>query len=228
VNTAIVIFAKAPLPGFAKTRLAPALGEVGAAALAQRMLEHTVQQAAQAGLGAVEICTTPSTPTRNETHNTQPSIHPSIHPIIEQAAQQHGASLTLQGEGDLGQRMHRALERVLAQNSQALLIGTDAPALDAPLLRRAAAALATHEVVFVPALDGGYALVGLRRADPRWFLGLTWSTPRVMQHSRERLQAAGVSWAELPPVADIDEPSDLVHLPTGWLQALDFANDKSY
>jgi glycosyltransferase A (GT-A) superfamily protein (DUF2064 family) len=65
----------------------------------------------------------------------------------------------------------------LALHSRALLMGTDAPALDAAVLRQAAAALIDHDVVFVPALDGGYALVGQRRADPRWFHGMTWSHP---------------------------------------------------
>jgi len=38
-----------------------------------------------------------------------------------------------------------------------------------------------------------------------------------MADTRERLRAAGLRWAELPPVADIDDPADLVHLPAGWL-----------
>jgi len=125
--------------------------------------------------------------------------------------------LAAQGPGDLGQRMHRAFARHLWRPGRALLIGTDAPALDAAMLRAAAQALQDHDLVFVPALDGGYALVGQRRADPRWFSGMTWSHPRVMADTRERLRAAGVRWAELPPVADIDEPADLARLPPGWL-----------
>jgi glycosyltransferase A (GT-A) superfamily protein (DUF2064 family) len=74
--------------------------------------------------------------------------------------------------------------------------------------------------VFVPALDGGYALVGLRRADPRWFHGMAWSHPGVMADTRARLRAAGMRWHELPPVADIDEPADLAQLPAGWAGGL--------
>jgi rSAM/selenodomain-associated transferase 1 len=199
----VIVFAKAPLPGLAKTRLAPALGADGAAALAARMLVHTVGQAVAAGLGPVEICAAPD----------------AGHPLFERLARDHGVRLTVQGSGDLGERMHRAFERVLASGLPALLIGTDAPALDATVLRQAAAALHDGDAVFVPALDGGYVAVGLHRADLRWFSGIAWSTPRVMQHTRERLAAAGQRWAELPPLADIDEPADLVHVPPAWLPA---------
>ena len=207
MSTTIIVFAKAPVPGLAKTRLSPALGETGAAALAERMLRHALAQAAAADVGPVELCAAPD----------------AAHPALQAAAAEHGASLTEQGTGDLGLRMHRAFARSLMRHGRALLIGTDAPALDAAVLRRAATALQTHDAVFVPALDGGYALVGQRRVDPRWFSGMSWSHERVMEDTRERLRAAGMQWAELPPVADIDEPADLVHLPPGWLDDLGLA-----
>lgn len=199
--TAVIVFAKAPEPGHAKTRLMPALGPAGAAALATRMLEHAVAQAAMAGVGPVELCGAPD----------------ASHTAFTRVAARHEVVLTTQGAGDLGARMHRAFTRALSQHARALLIGTDAPALDARLLQRAAAELAQHDAVFVPALDGGYALVGLRRADARWFTDMAWSTACVMDETRARLRAAGLPWAELPAVADIDEPADLVHLPAGWL-----------
>jgi rSAM/selenodomain-associated transferase 1 len=203
LSTAVIVFAKAPVAGLAKTRLAPALGADGAAALAGRMLHHTLAQATGAALGPVELCAAPD----------------ATHPTLRAAAAGHGASLTEQGSGDLGLRMHRAFARSLVRHGRALLIGTDAPTLDAAMLRSAAQALEHHDVVVVPALDGGYALIGQRRADQRWFSDMTWSHPRVMEETRERLRAAGARWAELAPVADIDEPADLVHLPSGWLDA---------
>ena len=208
MSTAIIVFAKAPVPGLAKTRLAPALGEVGAAALAERMLRHALAQAVAADVGPVELCAAPD----------------ASHPALQAAAAEHGVRLTEQGTGDLGLRMHRAFARSLMHHGGVLLIGTDAPSLDAGALRQAASALQDHDAVFVPALDGGYALVGQRRADPRWFTDMRWSHDRVMQDTRERLRAAGVRWAELPAVADIDEPADLVHLPPGWLDGLDLAS----
>lgn len=200
MTTPVIVFAKAPVPGTVKTRLVPALGAEGAAALAQCMLRHTLDQAVSAGLGTVELCAAPD----------------ATHPALVDAAAAFGVALAVQGDGDLGARMHRAFERHLAMHDGALLIGTDAPALDAQVLREAARALATHDAVFVPALDGGYALVGLRRADARCFHGMQWSHAQVMADTRQRLRAAGLRWAELPALADVDEPADLVHLPPAW------------
>jgi hypothetical protein len=201
VTTAIIVFAKAPVAGFAKTRLAPALGAAGAAALAERMLRHALAQAVAADVGPVELCAAPD----------------ASHPALRAAAAACGASLAGQGTGDLGMRMHHAFARHLMQHARALLIGSDAPALEAAVLRQAAGALLDHDAVFVPALDGGYILVGLRRADPRWFAGMTWSHPHVMEDTRARLRTASVRWKELAPVADVDEPADLAHLPPGWV-----------
>jgi rSAM/selenodomain-associated transferase 1 len=208
MSTAVIVFAKAPVPGLAKTRLAPALGAAGAAALAERMLHHALAQAVAVDVGPVELCAAPD----------------ASYPALRAAAAAVGAGLTEQGTGDLGLRMHRALARSLMRHGRALLIGTDAPALSALVLRQASSALLDHDAVFVPALDGGYALVGQRRADPRWFSDMAWSHERVMQETRERLRAARVRWSELPAVADIDEPGDLMHLPPGWLDNLDIAS----
>jgi glycosyltransferase A (GT-A) superfamily protein (DUF2064 family) len=125
-----------------------------------------------------------------------------------------------QGEGDLGARMARAAAARLADHAQVLITGTDCPALDAAVLRAAATVLATHDVVLVPALDGGYVMVGLRAGRDglltAMFDGLPWSTPALLDATRERLAAGGWRHAELPPLADIDEPADLQHLPPGW------------
>jgi uncharacterized protein len=203
-GTALVVFAKAPVPGLAKTRLIPALGADGAAALALRLLQHTLAEGAAAGFAELELCGAPDTG----------------HPLLATAAARHGARLAAQGEGDLGQRMQRALSRQLARHARVLLIGTDAPALDAAVLQQAAAALLTHDAVFVPALDGGYALVGLARlgvAPPRLFEGIAWSTAAVMAQTRQRLAELALQTALLPPLPDIDEPADLRHLPPQWL-----------
>lgn len=196
----VVVFAKAPVAGYAKTRLIPALGAQGAADLALRMLNHAVREALDARLGEVELCCAPDA--------SQPAFA---------ALAQERMTFAEQGEGDLGQRMARAIERGLQQQPKVLLIGTDAPALGLAHLRAAAAALETHDAVFVPALDGGYVLVGLRKPAPRLFEAMVWSTPCVMQRTRERLAELGLRHAELAPLPDVDEAADLVHLPLGWL-----------
>jgi rSAM/selenodomain-associated transferase 1 len=200
----IAVLAKAPRPGYAKTRLIPALGAAGAAALAERMLAHAVAQAVAAGLGPVAVWAAPD----------------PAHPAFARLARRHGLALRPQGEGDLGARMAQVFESTWqADPGPLLLIGTDAPALDAAMLRDAAAALRQHDAVFVPAFDGGYALIGLRRWAPELrglFDGLAWSTEHVMAETRQRLAAAGLHHAELPAVPDIDEAADLLHLPAAW------------
>jgi rSAM/selenodomain-associated transferase 1 len=199
----VIVMAKAPRAGLAKTRLAPALGADGAARLAHRLLDHALAQALAAGVGPVELCAAPCA--------TDPAFD---------AFRDRPLQWTDQGEGDLGARMARALARALADGPRALLIGTDAPAIDAATLRAAAAALSAHDAVFVPALDGGYALMGVARPAAELFDGIAWSTPQVMAATRERLRVHGWTHAELAPVADIDEPADLVHLPAGWAREL--------
>ena len=215
-RTTVIVLAKAPLPGLAKTRLIPALGAAGAAARAERLLDDAVDRALAARLGPVLLCGTPDVQ----------------HPAFIRHAARPGVALALQVGADLGERMHHALAGVLGLASpktvpntlpaalpaphQALLIGTDSPALSACLLRQAAAALATTDVVLVPALDGGYALIGLHQPAPSLFTGMLWSTPQVLASTRQRLAAAGLRHVELPAVQDIDEPADLAHLPAGW------------
>jgi hypothetical protein len=203
----IIVFAKAPVAGFAKTRLIPALGAEAAAQLATRMLHETVQQAVAAvgamSADAVELCCAPDI----------------THPAFSTLQQQYGIELSAQGEGDLGQRMWRALQRALQQYQRVVLIGTDAPALHAPFLQQAATVLQTHQAVFAPAFDGGYVLVGLSQALPTLFQDIAWSTTAVMQQTRARLQVAGASYSELPTLHDIDEAEDLAHVPAAWLVA---------
>lgn len=203
----IVILAKAPVPGDVKTRLIPALGAERAAGLAARMLRHALAEARAASLGTVELCAAPS-----------PGA-PALRPVLAALPAPGLASLELsaQGPGGLGERMARAFDRGLSCDPKVLLIGTDCPALRAETLRAAAAALDSHDAVFVPALDGGYALVGLRRFLPALFEGIPWSTEGVMAETRRRLQAHGLPWHELPALPDIDEPADLCHVPADWL-----------
>lgn len=207
----VIVLAKAPLPGLAKTRLIPELGAQGAAELAHRLLDHAVRQALASQAAEVQLCLTPDGPP-----------HPALQPILQAA----GPSLLVgeQGPGDLGDRMRRALRLGLERQPRVLLMGTDAPDLDAEWIRLAANALDEHDAVFVPAFDGGYALIGLRQMPPQLmetaldtlFSEMPWSTPSVMYQTRRRLQSIGLRWFETQPVNDIDEPDDLVHLPAQW------------
>lgn len=204
-STRLIVMAKAPQAGLSKTRLAPALGPQGAASLAERFLRETVAMASRSGVGPVEVCAAPDLE----------------HPVWARLQREHGCALSVQGTGDLGARMSRAMQHALGTHAAVLLVGTDAPSLDGDVLRAAARALADADAVFVPTFDGGYALVGLRRMEPRLFEGIAWSTSGVMEATRRAAQAAGLRHAELPAIHDVDEPADLVHVPPGWLDAPD-------
>jgi len=193
MNTRIIIIAKEPKSGLAKTRLIPALGPEGAAALARRLLHHAVKQALQADLGPVELCVTPD---KNA-------------PCWQPWADDRRIRLTGQVSGDLGQRMAAAAARGLAQGTPVLLIGTDCPRLDATQLQAMADSLQQRDACLCPVRDGGYALLGLRRFAPELFREIPWSTDRVAALTRQRLQQLGWHWHESPPLWDLDQPDDL-------------------
>lgn len=199
----LVIFAKAPLPGQAKTRLIPALGPKGAAHLAARMLRYTVRVALASSVAPVELCATPAPDHPAWQHALPAELRPQI-------------AWSDQGPGDLGARLLRATARTHAQGEVPILLGTDCPALDVAILRRAVQELAGHDALMIPSTDGGYVLLGLQRFHPALFCHISWSTPAVAMQTRERIAALGWRLAELPTLPDIDEPDDLRFLPSHW------------
>ncbi len=194
----ILIFAKAPVPGRVKTRLIPALGAEGAAALASHLLFHALAQALEADLGPVELCASPA------------PDHPDWRPWLP-ALRQWGPRLgwSDQGEGDLGARMARPAMGYLAAGERVLLMGTDCPALSCQHLRQAATMLDEHQAALIPARDGGYVLLGLRTFHPSLFTAMPWSSPDVTNLTLERL--GHLNWRVWvgEALADIDVPADL-------------------
>lgn len=203
-NIRIIVFAKAPVPGAAKTRLIPALGALGAAVLARRMLEATLAAALGARLGPVELCMSPG-PEAAEWRGI---------PLPKQL------EVTAQGEGNLGARIARAAKRSIARECRVMLVGTDCPALSATLLRVAATALVETGAVIQCTADGGYALLGISRYDELLFRGIPWSTPEVATATMRRF--AHLNWPlhVARTLHDVDEPHDLVQLPAGWLEGV--------
>lgn len=198
----LVVFAKAPQPGSAKTRLIPALGPEGAAALARHMLGHALRQATAAGMEAVELCMSPA----------------PQDPAWQGVEIPAGVTRTAQGEGDLGERMARALERALLQRPcPVMLMGTDCPGLTSERLNEAARQLTRHDAVLLPARDGGYVLIGLKVPCPGLFSHMPWSTPAVAGETLARMATLGLRVWQGPMLQDIDEAADLTHLPDGFL-----------
>jgi hypothetical protein len=193
----LIVFAKAPQPGRVKTRLAPLLGEQGAARLHARMIEDTLRVATRAGFERVELHCAPH----------------ARHAAFSALARRYSLTLRAQGRGDLGTRMQRAFARALPTARIVVLIGTDCPVLRVADLRAAARALqGGADAVLSPAEDGGYALIGLRRTSPRLFCGIEWGSDSVLAQTRLRLRALGWRWRELRTVWDVDRPEDYARL----------------
>lgn len=200
-STRLVIFAKAPRPGAAKTRLIPALGSEGAARLARRLLDFTLDIALGARLGPVELCMSPA-PGAVEWEGL--SFPP-------------GVEISDQGDGDLGARLARAARRTIARGENVMLLGTDCPELSIPLLRRADAALSETGSVIHCAADGGYALLGLSRYDDELFREIPWGSARVAAETLRRFAALEWPLHIGQTLPDVDVPEDLARVPSGWI-----------
>ena len=190
----IVILAKAPIPGFAKTRLIPAIGAHAAAVLQERLTERTVATALAAGIGPVTLCCDP-----DATHDT----------FLKMVTRMK-ITLRPQPPGDLGTRM---LAAVATSTGPVLVIGTDCPALTEAHLRSAAMALRDgNDVVLIPAERGGYVLLGMRKAQPRLFSNIAWGGSSVLADTRARIVEQRLMLVERPPLWDVDTEIDLARL----------------
>jgi len=190
---AIAVMAKAPRPGLAKTRLIPALGAEGAAALAHAFLRDSAAlaraAAAQAG-GEAYVVATPDA-------------------ACDELAALTGLPALPQGEGDLGARMTAAFAALFARgHAPVLLLGADTPALP-PGHIATALTLAATAPIFGPTGDGGYWTVALPSPAPALFEAIAWGGPTVLAETREAALRAGLTLAFAPPWDDVDEPSDL-------------------
>jgi len=194
-NARILIFAKAPEPGRVKTRLIPTLGAAAAAGLYAEMLDATVARVAGTRLAPIQCCCAPHTG----------------HPLFQRLAEKFSISLAPQQGADLGARMQVAARSALRATEMVLLIGGDCPVLQGAHLQQALSWLTSGvDAVIGPAEDGGYVLLGLRRAPSELFQGMPWGGDKVLGETRERMERLGWGWRELPLLWDLDRPEDLV------------------
>ncbi|WP_456377466.1 TIGR04282 family arsenosugar biosynthesis glycosyltransferase [Thiolapillus sp.] len=192
----IIIFARAPIPGAAKTRLIPALGKHGTAQLHASLVEHTLSRVCEASpTNAMLWCT--------------PSIQ---HPFFRYCHNQYGITLHEQKGKDLGARMHHAFSSALHNSSWAILLGTDCPNLSADDLTLAIETMQSGaDAVVGPAFDGGYYLLGLRKPAEALFNNMPWGTDEVWNLTRQRLLDLDLEHATIPWQHDLDRPEDLKH-----------------
>lgn len=195
-NAALIVFAKAPVPGEVKTRLAPAMDAETAALLHAALVERALAIAQQSGIAQIELCCAPD----------------STHAFFETCAEDFDIALTEQGEGDLGQRMFRALQRGIEEHGRAIVIGADCPALTGKHIAEAARALQQHDAVLTPAEDGGYVLIGASRTADSMFDDIDWGSGTVLASQRRNFAALNFRVHEMPVLWDVDRPVDLLRL----------------
>lgn len=194
-EAAVLVMARAPIPGQVKTRLQPRLGAAGCARLQEALIHHTVRLAQRVAPTSTYLALDPL-----DTAGLAGVIPPGV-PIIAQ----HGA--------DLGARMCAAIGEVVGGHPRpVVVIGTDAPTLSEAKLRTAAHRVASADhVVFGPALDGGYYLVALECPQPAVFaIGpRLWGGPTVLSASLAAARAARLRVGLLEPLRDLDTPADV-------------------
>ncbi|HEX4598426.1 MAG TPA: TIGR04282 family arsenosugar biosynthesis glycosyltransferase [Burkholderiaceae bacterium] len=202
----LLVFTRVPRVGLVKTRLIPALGAQGACSLQRQLVSGTLQRARAARGAQVQLWVAGD----------------AADAFVLDCARRFQVPVLEQRGTDLGQRMADAFNRVLTASNRAagcVLIGTDCPAQTVGDLEQARQALRSHDAVLQPAEDGGYVLVGCKRAQPGLFEAIDWGSPRVAEQTVQRAAALGLSLHRLRTVPDLDDAADLQRAQAlGWIE----------
>ncbi len=190
-NPALIIFCKAPDPSSVKTRLSPALSDEERLKLYTFLLNRTITALHDIDDTDVYLCYSP----RGAESHFLPS----------------GLKLFPQTEGDLGARMERAFNRIFAEGySCAIITGVDIPEINRDIVKEGFSILADKDLVFGPAHDGGYYLVGMNHLHSEIFEDIPWSSTNTLESSLKRADALGLTYGLTKKLHDLDTPEDLV------------------
>ena len=194
MKNGLIVFAREPLPGTVKTRLASSIGHLRAAEIYENMLQEVLKITRQlSDIETVAFWTCPEE-------------------ALPQLAERYRCTSRIQSQGDLGERMQAAVELMFAGGCDVCcIIGSDAPDLPIAYIIEAYRLLEIEhsDVVFGPSRDGGYYLLGLRQVWPKLFTDISWSSSEVLAQSLAAACASGLSTALLPEWQDIDTVDDL-------------------
>jgi rSAM/selenodomain-associated transferase 1 len=192
-DTVLLVFAKAPIEDEVNTRLIPEIGVDAATKLQAELIHSRLESFKKSGLCELQLWCSPV----------------QEHTFFEECKEQYGVNLYSQDGIDLGERMSYAFQASLKDFKHVVLIGTDAPALDARHIEDAIEVLhGEDDAVLVPAEDGGYVLIGMSRYLPELFLTVPWGSDRVLRKTRANATALGIVINELPTLWDIDRIED--------------------
>lgn len=193
VDTVLLVFAKAPIPGEVNTRLIQYIGVDKATLLQEELVHLRLSALTEANLCSVQLWCSPDC--TNDFFNTCHEVY--------------GVDLFEQKGVDLGARMSMAIKENAGRFKHVVLVGTDAPALSVKAIDDAINVLkSSHDIVIVPAEDGGYVLVGMNQHYREIFLSVPWGTNRVLKKTRGNVIALGMKHCELDECWDVDRPED--------------------
>lgn len=208
---AIGIMAKAPQPGRSKTRLCPPLTPEQAASLSAAFLRDTARNIGDAARRAPIVAYAAYAPRGTEDVLTA---------LLSDAT----ALILADGNGPapdavrgFGRCLLHAVEGMLGRGHEAaIVLSSDTPTLPTRLLVQAATLLLApgDRAVLGACADGGYYLLGLKRARARMFSDIAWSTGTVAEATRERARDLGLDLVELEPWSDVDDADALSALLT--------------
>ncbi len=205
----IAVMAKAPRAGHCKTRLVPHLSAAHAAMMGAAFLADVTANlfaASKSGPIVPYLAFAPA--------EAAPLFDGILAPGTRMLLAD-GLGAAPDGVNGFGRCLLQAIEAMLAQgHDAACVLNADSPTLPTRLLVEMAAALTAEgdRIVLGPAEDGGYYLLGMKRAHAALFSGIDWSTARVAAQTRQRAADAGLTLVELDPWYDVDEPAELIRL----------------
>ncbi|GJQ11094.1 hypothetical protein GpartN1_g2885.t1 [Galdieria partita] len=216
-----LLFCKAPKPGYAKSRLAPFLGDSTAAELSAALTEYVLEQLLQHFYNVnVEmrfvVCYTGET----DISYWHSWFLPFFTHYFGKATMDDNGNFSFnkkfqlsfaeQSDGSLGVRLLRAFQNNFETGAEkVVVVGVDTPDLDGFLVETAFKALETFDIVVGPSLDGGYYLLGMRSFCEEVFKNIPWSTSEVLNATRHQALTAGYTMDILPALEDIDEVENL-------------------
>ena len=192
-SCAVALLCRAPIPGFAKTRLIPHLGEMQTARLQEDLILQAVCTALEAEVGPVELWCDPD----------------ESHPFFGKIIKKYPVRLAAQPPGDRGTRLHTCAAGALTTADGVILMGVDCAILQAYHLQEATTALTRgNDAAIGPAEDGTYVLLALKHASDRLFDGIPWGSSRVLAETQARIKELDWRCHTLETLWNVNTPED--------------------
>lgn len=200
---AFIVFARLPVEGKVKTRLAKEIGDKNSAILYRVCAEYLFNEVKRVKIHEVDLFLFYSD--ENETSE------------VKKWAGDHFYFYAQSGE-NLGIRMLNAFKQIFEKGyDKVIIVGTDVPDIDSALMLNAFIELDKHDFVIGPSKDGGYYLLGMKSLTTDLFNDIKWGTEKVFSSTLEKLNKKKSSYKLLPKLIDIDTKKDLIQ----WYQKVD-------